>query len=227
MAATVNQRGNPRSETLLRRIARLEPEPAAWRPLRSGWSTRCSRADAETLGTLRSMRSAMRGRAPASDEQLLGWLDAAIAFAHWGLERAPSPAGVARGTQAHEFLSVLDGSPPAGQRRPAPAARDRRDPGQPHRPPAAGERARHPAQGGPPGVLAADPARAACARGGSRPTPPDSSSFWQEALRRGFESAAGDEPGAGRSDPRADHRVRAGAAQHPGIQATTWQEVGA
>jgi AcrR family transcriptional regulator len=112
-ATTVDQRENPRAGALVRRIARLEPEPGRLDAVALGLVDAVLEGDAQTLdAALAALRDA-RARA-AEREQLLGWLDAAIAFAHWGLERAPSPGGVARGTQAHEFLSALDGSPQLG-----------------------------------------------------------------------------------------------------------------
>ena len=109
-ATTVDQRGNPRLGALVRRIARLEPEPGRLDAVALGLVDAVLEADAEALAAaLDALRDA-RARA-GEREQLLGWLDAAIAFAHWGLERVPSPSGVARGTKAHEFLTELDGSP--------------------------------------------------------------------------------------------------------------------
>src|SRR4051812_34237491 len=60
---------------------------------------------AAALDALRDARAGADG-----NRELVGWLDAAIAFAHWGLERVPSRAAVTRGTQAHGFLSMLDRS---------------------------------------------------------------------------------------------------------------------
>src|SRR5262245_64803313 len=112
-APTVNQPGNPRANALVRRIARLEPEPARLDAVALGLVDAVLEADAETLGAaLDALRDA-RARA-GEREQLLGWLDAAIAFTHWGLERVPSPSGVARGAQAHAFLSALVVSPQLG-----------------------------------------------------------------------------------------------------------------
>src|SRR5262245_55809084 len=112
-APTVNQPGNPRANALVRRIARLEPEPARLDAVALGLVDAVLEADAETLGAaLDALRDA-RARA-GEEEQLLGWLDAAIGFAHWGLERVPSASGVAGGTQAHDFLAALDGSPQVG-----------------------------------------------------------------------------------------------------------------
>ena len=228
MAATVNQRGNPRSETLLRRIARLEPEPGRLDAVALGLVDAVLEADAETLGTaLDALRDA-RARA-GEREQLLGWLDAAIAFAHWGLERAPSPSGVARGTQAHEFLSMLDGSPQLGsadlrrlletdETQVSRTGRRLLDSGLVTRR-KVGRQVFW--QLSPHGRRALEQA--------PEPTPPDSSSFWLEAIRRGFESAAGDEPGHAPRivEPTRERIIESTLDLHSsqGIQATTWQEV--
>ena len=110
---TVDQPRDPRSSALIRRIARLEPAPGRLDAVALGLVDAVLEADSETLGAaLDALRDA---RARAGERgQLLGWLDAAIAFAHWGLERAPSPSGVTRGTQAHDFLTMLEGSPQVG-----------------------------------------------------------------------------------------------------------------
>ena len=86
--STVDQPRGARSNALVRRIARLEPEPARLDAVALGLVDAVLEADSETLGAaLDALRDA---RACAGErEQLLGWLDAAIAFAHWGLERAP------------------------------------------------------------------------------------------------------------------------------------------
>jgi AcrR family transcriptional regulator len=61
------------------------------------------------------------------------------------------------------------------------------------------------------------------------PTPPDSASFWLEAIRRGFDGAAGDEPGQSHRDvdPTRERIVESALELHGarGIQATTWQEI--
>src|SRR5262245_37281196 len=109
---TVN---NLRADALLRRIVAVDAEPTLREAVALGLVDALSEGDDETLAAaLDALRDA-RARARADeDQELVGWLDAAIAFAHWGLERVPLRTAVARGTQAHDFLRVLDGSPQVG-----------------------------------------------------------------------------------------------------------------
>ena len=184
--------------------------------------------DAETLGaSLDALRDA-RARADG-DQELAGWLDAAVAFAHWGLERVPSGPAVPQGTQAHDFLRVL------GDARQLGSAELRRlletDETQVSR---TGRRllesglvTRRKAgrqvfwQLTPRGRRALEEA----------PPPPkrsSSSEFWQEAFRRGFEAAGGDEPGEPRAvDPTRERIIVTTLELHQtrGIQATTWPEI--
>src|SRR3954463_6886673 len=107
---TVNQ---SRAHALVERIARLDAEPARLEAVSLGLVDALFEGDGETLAAaLDALRDA-RARADG-DRHLAGGLDAAIAFTHWGLERVPSEAGVAQGTQAHDFLLALDGSPQLG-----------------------------------------------------------------------------------------------------------------
>jgi hypothetical protein len=101
---------NSRVQALVRRIARVDAEPGRLEAVALGLVDALLEGDEETLAAaLDALRDA---RARGNDDQeLVGWLDAAIAFAHWGLERVPSQAAVTQGTQAHDFLSVLDGAP--------------------------------------------------------------------------------------------------------------------
>ena len=227
-ATTVDQRGNPRSSALVRRIGRLEPEPGRLEAVALGLVDAVLDADADTLGAaLAALRDA-RARA-GEQEQLLGWLDAAIAFAHWGLERVPSGSGLARGTQAHEFLTVLNGTPQLGsaelrrlletdETQVSRTGRRLLDSGLVTRR-KAGRQVFW--QLSPRGRRALEQA--------PEPTPPDSASFWLEALRRGFEGAAGDEPTRARRDvdPTRERIVECALELHVshGIQGTTWQEI--
>src|SRR3954471_17770983 len=102
-----------RAPALVRRIARLDAEPARLEAVALGLVDALLERDGETLAAvLHALRDA-RARADG-DQELVGWLDAAIGFAHWGLERVPSGPAVARGTQAHDFLRALEGSPQLG-----------------------------------------------------------------------------------------------------------------
>ena len=221
---TVNQ---PRADALVRRIERLDADPARLEAVALGLVDSLLERDGETLAAaLRALRDA-RARANG-DQELVGWLDAAIACAHWGLERVPSPAAVAQGTQAHDFLCALDGSARLG------SADLRRlleiDETQVSR---TGRRLLESGlvtrrkvarqvfwQLTPRGRRALEEAPA--------PLRSPNSEFWQEALRRGFEAAFGDEPGEPREvDPTRERIIECTLELHTsrGIQATTWSEV--
>jgi DNA-binding MarR family transcriptional regulator len=216
-----------RVPALVSRIARLDAEPARLEAVALGLVDALLGGDDETLAAaLDALRDA-RARADG-DRELIGWLDAAIAFAHWGLERVPSRAAVAQGTQAHDFLGVLDGSPQLG------SAELRRlletDETQVSR---TGRRLLESGlvtrrkvgrqvfwQLTPRGQRALEEAPAA------QRSP--NSEFWQEALRRGFEAAYGDEPGEPREvDPTREGIIESTLELHSsrGIQATTWPEI--
>jgi AcrR family transcriptional regulator len=216
-----------RTDALLRRIARLDAEPARLEAVALGLVDALLERDAETLAAaLRALRDA-HARADG-DPELVAWLDAAIAFAHWGLERVPSQAAVAQGTRAHDFLFALDGSPQLG------SAQLRRlleiDETQVSR---TGRRLLESGlitrrkvgrqvfwQLTPRGQRALEDAHA--------PQRSPNSEFWQEALRRGFEAASGDEPGEPRQvDPTRERIIECSLELHTsrGIQATTWSEI--
>src|SRR4051794_35654908 len=96
-----------RAAVLVPRIARLAHEPGRREGVALGLVDSVLDCDDESLaaclGALRDARAKAVG-----NEELSGWLDAAIAFAHWGLERVPSRGAVARDTQAHDFLRLLE-----------------------------------------------------------------------------------------------------------------------
>ena len=201
-----------RADALLSRIAAIGDEPA--------------RREAVALGLVDALRDA-RARADG-DAELIGWLDAAIAFAHWGLERAPASAAVAQGTQAHEFLRRLEGSPPLG----SPELRRllETDETQVSRTGrkllASGLVTRRKVgrqvfwQLTPRGRRALEQAPA--------PRRSARSEFWQAALARGFEAAYGDEPGEPRAvDPTRERIVLTALELHTsrGIRATTLPEI--
>ena len=207
------------------RIARLDAEPRRREAVVLGLLDAALEGDADALAAaLDALRDA---RAGAGDDRALGgWLDAAIALAHWGLERVPSPAALAGGTQAHDFLRALDGSPQVG----SAELRRRLDVDETQ----VSRTGRRLLDGGlvtrskvgrqvfwqltPRGRRALDEAPAR-ARSGS--------AFWRAALRRGFEAACG-EPGEPREvDPTRRRIVESALELHgtKGIQATTPADV--
>jgi AcrR family transcriptional regulator/DNA-binding MarR family transcriptional regulator len=216
-----------RTHALVRRIARLDGEPARVDAVALGLVDALLEREAETLAAaLDALRDA-RARAEG-DQELVGWLDAAVAFAHWGLERVPSQAAVAQGTQAHDFLSVLDGSPQLGsaELRRLLEVDDTQVSRTGRRLLESGLVARRKVgrqvfwQLTPRGhrALAEAPA----------PQRSTGSEFWQEALRRGFEAASGDEPGEPRRvDPTRERIIECSLALHTrqGIRATTWSDI--
>jgi AcrR family transcriptional regulator len=226
--ATAEQ--NPRARALVGRIARLEPEPTRLDAVALGLVDALLEADSETLAAALDALRDVRARA-GERERLRGWLDAAIACAHWGLERVPAAPGVARGTRAHDFLSVLDGSPQlaGAQLRRLLETDETQVSRTGRRLLESGLVTRHKVgrqvfwQLSPRGRRALEQA--------PEPAPPESASFWAEALRRGFEGAGGDEPGHARRevDPTREHIIRCTLELHRtrGIQATTWQEIAA
>jgi AcrR family transcriptional regulator/DNA-binding MarR family transcriptional regulator len=221
---TVDQ---PRANAIVRRIARLDGEPARQEAVALGLVDALLEGDDDTLAAvLHALRDA-RARADG-DPELAGWLDAAIAVAHWGLERVPSRSDVVQETQAHDFLRLLDGSPQLG------SAELRRlletDETQVSR------TGRRLLEGGlvtrskvgrqvfwrltPRGRRTLEDAPAARR---SR-----NSEFWQEALRRGFDAASGDEPGEPRPvDPTRERIIESTFELHSsrGIRATTFPDI--
>ena len=226
--STVDQ--NPRRSALVGRIEALENEPGRLDAVALGLVDALLEADSETLdAALTALRSA---RADADgQEQLRGWLDAAIAFANWGLERVPPAAGVARGSKAHDFLSVLEGSPQLGstelrrlletdETQVSRTGRRLLDSGLVTR----RKVGRHAFwQLSPRGRRALDSVPESDAEEGEE--------FWLDALRRGFDGAAGDEPGPERRevDPTRERIVKSTLELHGmhGIQATSWQDIAA
>jgi AcrR family transcriptional regulator len=228
-ATTVDQSGNPRASALVRRIARLDPEPGRLDAVALGLVDAVLEADAETLGAALDVLRDARACA-GEQEQLLGSLDAAIAFAYWGLERVPSLSGVARGTQAHDFLTVLDGAPQLG------SAELRRlletDETQVSR---TGRRLLESGlvtrrKVGRQVFWQLSPRGRRALKEAPAPKRSRNSEFWQEAIRRGFEAASGGEPGEPRKvDPTRERIIERALELHAnrGIQATTWAEIAA
>jgi AcrR family transcriptional regulator len=223
-SATVN---DPRAQSLTRRIARLDTEPARREAVALGLVDSVLEGDDKALaGALDALRDA-RARADG-DQELVGWLDAAIAFAHWGLERLPSPVAVAQGTQAHDFLRVLDDSPQLGSTalRRLLEVDDTQVSRTGRRLLESGLIIRRKVgrevfwQLSPRGQRALEEAPAADRS--------PNSEFWQEAIRRGFEAASGDEPGKRREvDPTRERIIECTLELHKsrGIRATSRAEI--
>jgi AcrR family transcriptional regulator len=216
-----------RAHALVRRIARLDADPARLEAVGLGLVDALLESDGETLAAaLHALRDA-RARA-GGDQELVGWLDAAIAFAHWGLERVPSQAAVAQGTQAHDFLCALDGPPQLGsaelrglleidETQVSRTGRRLLESGLVTRR-KVGRQVFW--QLTPRGQRALEEAPA--------PQRSPNSEFWQEALRRGFEAASGGEPGEPREvDPTRERIIESALELHGsrGIRATTWSEI--
>ncbi|HEX2232121.1 MAG TPA: hypothetical protein VHG69_02015 [Thermoleophilaceae bacterium] len=216
-----------RAGPLVARIAELGAKPARREAVALGLVDAVLECDAETLAVaLDALRDA---RANADgDPEPSGWLDAAIAFAHWGLERVPSGTSVARGTQAHHFLSMLEGSPRLGstelrrlletdETQVSRTGRRLLESGLVTRS-KVGRQAFW--QLTPRGRRALEEAPA--------PRRSRNSEFWQEAIRRGFEAASGDEPGEPREvDPTRERIIESTLELHTsqGVQATTWPDI--
>jgi AcrR family transcriptional regulator/DNA-binding MarR family transcriptional regulator len=216
-----------RAQAVVRRIARLDAEPARMEAITLGLVDALLDRDGETLAAVLDALRDARARVDG-DAELVGRLDTAIAVAHWGLERVPSPAAIVQGTQAHRFLSALEGAPHVGsgelrslleidETQVSRAGRRLLDSGLVTRHKVGRQvfwkltpRGRS--------AVAEAPARRA-----SR-----NSEFWQEALRRGFEAAYGDEPGQPRQvDPTRERIIESTLELHStrGIRATTWSDI--
>ena len=211
----------------MRRVERLDAEPARLEAVALGLVDALLERDAETLAAVLDALRDARARADG-DPELVGRLDAAIAFAHWGLERAASPAAVAAGTQAHDFLSALQGQPQLGSAE-LRALLDT-DETQVSR---TGRRLLESGlvtrrKAGRQVFWALTPRGEQALAEAPAPRPRANSGFWQAALRRGFEAASGDEPGEPRKvDPTRERIIRSTLDLHMsrGIQATTWPEI--
>jgi AcrR family transcriptional regulator len=216
-----------RADALVRRIANLDAEPARQEAVALGLVDALLDCDDESLAAaLQALRDA-RARAEG-DHELVGWLDAAVAFAHWGLERVPSPATVVQGTQAHDFLGVLDGSSQLGsaelrrllavdETQVSRTGRRLMESGLVSRSKVGRQVFWHLTPRGQRALADAPP-----------PPRSPNSGFWQEALRRGFEGAYGDEPGEPREvDPTRERIIESALELHGrrGIQATKWLEI--
>ena len=216
-----------RAAALVPRIETVGADPARREAVALGLVDALLEGDDEALSAaLDALRDA-RARADG-EQELVAWLDAAIAFAHWGLERLPSRPAVAQGTQAHDFMRVLDGSPQLGstELRRLLETDETQVSRTGRRLLESGLVARRKIgrevfwQLTPRGHRALEEAPA--------PPPSPGSGFWQEALRRGFEGAYGDQPGEPRAvDPTRERIIECTLDLHlkQGIQATTWADI--
>jgi AcrR family transcriptional regulator len=225
-APTVN---NPRIDPLLRRIATLDGDPALREGVALGLVDALLSADEETLAASFDALRDARARA-SGDQNLGGWLDAAIACAHWGLERLPSHAAVASGTQAHDFLCALDDLPQVGSAdlRRLLETDETQVSRTGHRLLESGLVSRRKVgrqvfwQLTPRGQRAIEQSAA--------PQRSDKSGFFREALRRGFKAASGEEPDEPPEvDPTRERIIRSALELHGsvGIQATRWPDIAA
>src|SRR4051794_32768136 len=202
------------------RIRRVGEQPASREAVALGLVDSLLAGDNATLV---AALDALRNARASADGDLAGWLDAVIAFAHSALERAPSIVPVAPGTQAHDFISALADTPPLGS---ADLARllDTDDT-------QVSRTGRRLLEGGL--VTRRKVGRQVFwqltprGRSALEETPRRErsrhSEFWQEALRRGFDSSAGGD------DPTRERIVESALELHNirGIRATTWQEIAA
>jgi AcrR family transcriptional regulator/DNA-binding transcriptional ArsR family regulator len=179
--------------------------------------------DAEALAAALDALRDVRARA-IGDWELVGWLDAAIAFAHWGLERVPAQADVAHGTLVHAFLGMLDATPQLGS-----AELQRRlevDETQVSR---TGRRLLERGlvtrrKVGRQVFWNVTPRGRRALEDAPAPKRSRNPEFWQAAIRRGFEAASGEPRPV---DPTRKRIIESAFALHTsrGIQATTWAEI--
>lgn len=216
-----------RAGALVPRIASLDETPARREAVALGLVDALLEGDGETIAAaLHALRDA-RVRA-GGDREMAGWLDAAIDFAHWGLERTPVRAAVTRGTRAHDFLRALDGAPRLGsaelrgllevdETQVSRTGRRLLERGLVTR-----------SKVGRQVFWRLTPRGRRALEDAPAPRRPAGPGFWQEALRRGFEGAYGDQPGEPREvDPTREHIIKTTLELHTsqGIQATTWPQI--
>jgi AcrR family transcriptional regulator len=209
--------GASRGEALARRIAELDQAPGEARrdALGMGLVDALLAADGDALGTALEALRGLRGRTVtggAGDERLLGWLDATIAFAYWGIERLESPglSPIAEGTHAWAFIQALRDARRLGstelrerlgvdETEVSRCGRRLLDAGLVARSKVGRQamweltpRGRQ-VLGRDPAPLATSPERGAP----SKPARVSGADFWEAAMRQGFEGVAGDEPATG------------------------------
>ena len=225
--SVVTQPTVDRTAALMRRIEQLDADPARFDAVTLGLVDALLASDGATLAaSLPALRDA---RADAEGE-LAGRLDAAIAFAHWGVERLPSEGAVAGGTHAHDFLRALESVPQLGsselrqllevdETEVSRTGRRLLEVGLVMR-----------RKVGRSVFWGLTPRGRRALEDGAPAERGTNSEFWQEALRRGFESAGGDSPGERRTvDPIRERIIESALELHgtQGIRATTWKEIAA
>jgi AcrR family transcriptional regulator len=228
---------NPRAEALTLRIEGLarsaEASDTSIDAVALGVVDALLDDDGMTLrAALRGLRDARVRALDAGDASLAGALDALIATAHWGVERLPEAAPVARGTRAWSFLEALSQSDPLGsselrerlgtdETQVSRTGRQLLEAGLVSR----SRTGRHVSwRLTPRGRHAIDTAEEPPARERGE------SSFWMEAIRRGFEGAGGDMPGERRTvDPTYERIVERTLELHTmdGIAEASWDEIAA
>lgn len=217
-----------RAEALVPRIDSLDEEPAQGDAVTLGLVDALLENDDETLSAAFDALRDVRARADG-EQELIGWLDAAIAFSYWGLERLPPhPVEVPPRSRAHDFLSMLDTAPRLGsvELRRLLETDETQVSRTGRRLLESGLVTRHKVgrqvfwQLTPRGRRAVNDVPAAPRTA--------SAQFWQDALRRGFEAASGEEPGEPREvDPTRQRIIKSTLELHvsQGIQATTRSEI--
>jgi DNA-binding MarR family transcriptional regulator len=205
----------------VRRISRLDAGAERAEAVAAGLVDAVLARDGATLAAcLDALRDAQAGGAD-DDPRRDGWIEAAIAFAYWGLERVPSQPPVAHGTQAHAFLTALDGRAQTGsaELRSLLAVDETQVSRTGHRLLESGLVARR--KIGRQVFWQLTPRGRRALEDSPAPSRSANSDFWQQAIRRGYDG-----------DPAEVDPLRAGIVESAlklhqtlGIRATTWAQV--
>jgi AcrR family transcriptional regulator len=257
--STVNDRGEAkgaRAAALARRIAELDPgraiDDGRLDSLGLGLVDAVLSADDEALGAalaaLRELRSRALPAGEASDP-LVGWLNAAVSFSYWGLERVnpeTTLGEVAEGTHAWDFIRALERSGTLGggelgelldvdDTEVSRSGRRLLESGLVRRT-KIGRRVFWELTPRGRGALRRAPRPATAARKDRRAEPAATGAgpgaeFWMAAIRQGFEGAAGDEPATGRRsvDPTRERIIESTLELHQaqGIRETSYEDIAA
>jgi AcrR family transcriptional regulator/DNA-binding transcriptional ArsR family regulator len=240
--------GMSRRNALARRLEELDParapDEARLEALGMGLVDAVLVADGGALGEALDALRGLRARALVAeppDERLQGWLQAAIAFAYWGVERLGPDSGtpaVAEGTHAFQFIQALRETRRVGstelrellgvdETEVSRSGRRLLEAGLVTRSKVGRQVFWSLTPRG-----AQLPGRAA---GASKPSAPAArpqsvgTDFWLAAIRQGFEGAAGDEPATGlRSvDPTRERIIETTLKLHnaQGIRETPFEQI--